>query len=84
MSTGNSGLDLLADAIAERVVARMLADQPERLLTVDEAAKYLGRSARAVRHLIATRNLPVVREGRSVHLDRPELDRWIELRQSRG
>jgi excisionase family DNA binding protein len=84
MSTGNSGLDLLADAIAGRVMARMLADKPEPLLTVEEAAKYLGRSARAVRHLIATGSLPVVREGRSIRLDRRELDRWIELRQSRG
>ena len=79
-TTGNIGLDALADAIADRVIARMQAGQPERLLTVEEAAKYLGRSARAVRHLIATKALPVVREGRSVHLDRHELDRWIELR----
>jgi excisionase family DNA binding protein len=84
MSTGNSGLDLLADAIAGRVMARMLADKPEPLLTVEEAAKYLGRTARAVRHLIATGSLPVVREGRSIRLDRRELDRSIELRQSRG
>ena len=84
MSTGNIGLDALADAIAERVIARMQAGQPDRLLTVEEAAKYLGRSARAVRHLVAEGILPVVREGRSVHLDRHELDRWIELRQSPG
>ena len=84
MSTGNTGLDAPADAIAERLIARMQAGQPERLLTVNEAAKYLGRTSRAVRHLIATGVLPVVREGRSVHLDRHTLDRWIELRQSRG
>jgi hypothetical protein len=46
LSTGNTGLDVLADAIAERVIARMEAGQPDRLLTVEEAAKYLGRSAR--------------------------------------
>jgi excisionase family DNA binding protein len=84
MTTGNLGLDALADAIAERVIARMQANKPERLMTIPEAATYLGRTARAVRHLIATRALPVVREGRSVHLDRNELDRWIELRQWRG
>ena len=49
MSTGNIGLDALADAIAERVIARMQAGQPDRLLTVEEASKYLGRSACAVR-----------------------------------
>jgi excisionase family DNA binding protein len=84
MSTGNTGLDALADAIAERVITRMQADHPERLLTVKEAAKYLGRTERSVRNLIAKGVLAVVREGRSVHLDRHELDRWIELRQSRG
>lgn len=83
MTTGNVGLDALADAIAERVIARIQANKPERLMTISEAATYLGRTARAVRHLISTKALPVVREGRSVHLDRNELDRWIELRQSR-
>lgn len=43
MSTGNTGLDALADAIAEHVIARMQEGKPERLLTVEEAAKYLGR-----------------------------------------
>jgi excisionase family DNA binding protein len=83
-TTGNVGLDALADAIAERVIAKLRAsNEPERLITVPEAARYLGRTPRAVRHLISTGALPVVREGRSVHLDRQELDRWIELRQSR-
>ena len=84
MSTGNTGLDALADAIAERVIARMQAGKPDRLLTVGEAAKYLGRSARAVRHLIAAGTLPVVRDGRSVHLDRPRTGPLIELRQWPG
>jgi excisionase family DNA binding protein len=84
-TTGNLGLDALADAIAERVVARLQSGKdPERLMTVPEAAKYLGRTPRAIRHLISTGALPSVREGRSVHLDRNELDRWIELRQGRA
>lgn len=80
MSTGNVGLDALADAIAERVIER-LRDGSDRLMTIPEAAKYLGRSPKSVRHLIASGVLPAVREGRSIHLDRRELDRWIELRQ---
>jgi len=78
MSSGNAGLDALADAIAARVAARLESNKTERLMTIPEAAVYLGRTARAVRHLIATNALPVVREGRSVRLDRKELDRWIE------
>jgi excisionase family DNA binding protein len=84
-TTGNAGLDALADSIAERVIARMRnSNEPERLMTVPEAARYLGRTPRAVRHLISTGALPSVREGRSVHLDRQELDRWIKLRQAKS
>jgi len=49
-----------------------------RLLTVKEAAAYIGRSEQAVHHMIHKRELVVVRKGRRVHLDRGDLDRWIE------
>jgi excisionase family DNA binding protein len=49
-----------------------------RLLTVDQAARYLGRTKASVQHLVAQRRLPVVREGGRVFLDVRELDRWIE------
>src|SRR6516225_5661384 len=42
------------------------------------AAIYLGRSEQSVQHLIFQKELPVVRLGRRVHLDRRDLDRWIE------
>jgi excisionase family DNA binding protein len=48
------------------------------LLDVKQAATYLGRSEQSVQHLIASRDLPVVRHGRRVHLHRPDLDTWIE------
>ncbi len=48
------------------------------LLNVKEAAIYLGRSEQSVQHLIFARELPVVRVGRRVHLDRRDLDGWIE------
>jgi excisionase family DNA binding protein len=49
-----------------------------RLLSVQEAAVYLGRSKASVQHLIAQRRIPVVRDGRRVFLDVHELDRLIE------
>ena len=49
-----------------------------RLLTVKEAATYIGRTEQAMQHLIHRRELVVVRKGRRVHLDRSDLDRWIE------
>jgi excisionase family DNA binding protein len=48
------------------------------LLTVKQAALYIGRSEQAVQHLIFQKELPVVRNGRRVHLDRRDLDGWIE------
>jgi excisionase family DNA binding protein len=49
-----------------------------RLLTAEQAGKYIGRSEQAVRHLIFQRDLPTVRTGRRVHIDRKDLDKWIE------
>ena len=81
-STGNLGLDLLADAIAERILARLHQTEQPRLLTVDEAAAYLGRTPKALRHMIASSAIPAVREGSRVHLDRADLDRWVEMRRT--
>ena len=84
VGTGNAGLDLLADAIAARVAARLNLSQESRLLTVDDAAKYIGRTAKALRHMIAQGTVPAVREGGRVHLDRTDLDHWVELRKIKG
>ena len=52
-TTGNSGLDALADAIAERVLARLQQAEKPRLLTMKEGATYIGRTPVALRRLIA-------------------------------
>ena len=83
-TTGNLGLDALADAIAERVFARLNRGQESRLLSVNEAAAYIGRTPKAIRHMIASGALPAVREGGRVHLDRADLDRWVELRKTKS
>jgi excisionase family DNA binding protein len=79
-------LSVLVHAVAEEVAAMLRAElarastpsiQPV-LLTVKQAAVYLGRSEQSVQHLIFQRDLPVVRVGRRVHLDRRDLDAWIE------
>jgi excisionase family DNA binding protein len=81
LTTGNTGLDALADAIAERVLARLHQGKQPRLLTVNEAAAHIGRTAKALRHMIASGAIPAVREGSRVHLDRADLDRWVEMRR---
>ena len=77
-------LSLIAERIADEVANRLTGklEQPhgvERvLLNVAEAAVYLGRSKSAVQNMIYDRELPVVRNGRRVHLARKDLDAWIE------
>lgn len=81
--------DLLVATIAQQVTARVEHDVIEYLehsaphvqpvlLTVKDTAVYLGRSEQAIQHLIFSHELPVVRLGRRVHLDRRDLDAWIE------
>ena len=86
-TSGNQGLDALADAIAERVFQRLAAAQEQRqsrLLAVPEAAAYIGRTPSALRHMIAKSILPCVRRDGRVQLDRQDLDQWIEIGKSRG
>jgi excisionase family DNA binding protein len=80
-TTGNAGLDALADAIAARVVARLSKSEEPRLMSVKEAAAYIGRTPKALYHMIANGDVPAVREGTRVHLDRADLDQWVELRK---
>ncbi len=49
-----------------------------RLLTVREAAKYIGRTESAVRELVWNEKLPHIRSDRRVMLDIRDLDRWID------
>lgn len=83
--TLNTIVNAIAEQVAERVKSEISSHleqtvnrvQPA-LLNVKEAAVYLGRSEQAVQHLIFEKQLPVVRVGRRVHLDRRDLDCWIE------
>ena len=71
----------LAEQIATRInpqLQRRNGNAVARLLTVKDAAEYIGRTEQALQHLIHKREIVVVRKGRRVHLDRSDLDRWIE------
>ena len=75
-------LDKLAERVADRIGERLGGNGSgavrPRLLTVEQAAHYLGRSKASVQHLVADGGLPVVRSDRRVFLDIRDLDRWIE------
>ena len=70
-------LELLAEKLANR-----LSQEPgrlyPRLMTVEQAATYLGRTPEATQHLASSGKIPTVRSDRRVFLDRIDLDKWIE------
>ena len=69
--------DRFVSALATELAAKLIPQIEQghtrqrptaRLLTVKEAAAYIGRSEQAVQHMIHKRELVVVRKGRRVHL----------------
>jgi excisionase family DNA binding protein len=75
-------LDVFSDLIAAKLGARLAGREggkmQKRLLSVEEAAAYLGRTKEAVQHMIAASKLPTVKSDRRVFLDVRDLDQWIE------
>ena len=80
-------LETLIDALAERVAARVRAEigagglsatLGPRLLTVEQAASYLGRSKEALEHMVASAKIPTVRMDRRVFIDVRDLDSLID------
>ncbi len=73
--------DRLLEALAEKLATK-LSQEPSRLyprlLTIDQAAVYLGRTREALQHLASSGRVPTVRADRRVFLDRLDLDKWIE------
>jgi excisionase family DNA binding protein len=52
---------------------------PTQLLTVEQAAEYLGTGERFVRRLIAQRRIPFIKLGKHVRLERSALDHFIDV-----
>ena len=75
-----STLERLAEKIAERIrhASAGSADDGPRLFSIEEAARYLGRTSHSVRHLINSGKLLAVRIDDRVFLDRRDLDAAIE------
>ncbi len=79
----------LAETITARVVAAlqpMLDQSPRatqpRLLTIEQAAAYIGRKPSAIRSLEHKGLLPAVRGDSRIMFDIRDLDAWIEANKS--
>jgi excisionase family DNA binding protein len=60
-----------------RCELELVPDTAWRFLNVGEAARYIGRTEKAVYRLVARRSIPFIKHGRRVHFDRLALDRWM-------
>jgi excisionase family DNA binding protein len=73
--------DRLLEILAEKLVAKLIREPNRlypRLLTIEQAAVYLGCPVEALQEWISCCKLAVVRAGRRVFLDRVDLDKWID------
>ena len=75
-------VDQLIEEIANRIVAKLAkangASAGTRLLSVEAAAEYIGRTKPGMDHLISAGKIPTVRADRRVMVDVRDLDKWIE------
>lgn len=70
----------LADAVAAKVASELSGQHSgaaKRLFTLPEAAAYIGRSPKAVEHLIARGTIPVTKLDGKRQIDRAALDKLI-------
>jgi excisionase family DNA binding protein len=73
------------EAFQSRSAAQRHNEGPEhrtierRVLCVREAAQYLGRSERSVRHLVERKRLRCIRSDGRVMFDRVDFESWIEM-----
>ena len=77
--------DILIEAIAEAVARKMehFVGTQQRLLEVDDAARYLGMTTHALRHKAST-EIPTVRIDNKLRFDRRDLDRYIDRAKREG
>jgi excisionase family DNA binding protein len=52
-----------------------------RMLTIPQAAAYVGASVKFIRSLIWKRELRYIKAGKRFVIDRAELDRWLDANQ---
>ena len=87
--TDNIEIDHVLSAFAKKVAALVLAEMSDgapvraRLLDVEKAAIYLGRTEEALQHMIAAGKVPTVRIDRRVALDVQDLDTLIANHKTR-
>lgn len=77
--------DVMIEAIAEAVATRIqgMAGMQQRLMGVEDAARYLGLTTHALRHKAGV-DIPCVRIDGKLRFDRCDLDRYVDQAPREG
>ncbi len=76
----------LISSISERVTANILKalrneqepnSQPEQLLSIEQAAKFLNLSKQTVYGLVSNRQIPHSKKGKRLYFSKQELTEWV-------
>jgi hypothetical protein len=73
------------DQIAKAIVAKLPKTSGNRwpeLMSIEDAAEYMGRPEGGIRHLIEAKILPVCKIDRRTQIRRVDMDRVIERHTS--
>jgi hypothetical protein len=81
LSPGDAMIEAIAEAVARKLFR--MANVSQRLMDVEEAAKYLGMTPHALRHKAAV-DIPCVRIDAKLRFDRRDLDRYIDRAKREG
>ena len=79
---GTSFIDAVAEAVFERV--KHLVGERQRLMDVEDAARYLGMTVHALRHKVSAGEIPVLSLDSKNRFDVRDLDRMIDHGKRRG
>lgn len=79
----NKKLDRILSLLEERPTVEEPDTPGRRLLTVEEAAVYIGVAKQSIYHMTSSRSIPHVKIGKRVMFDPDDLDRWIAKRRVR-
>ena len=73
-------IEINTDTIAEAIASRLIDSNVliPRLLTLDQAAKYLGLTKEALKAKVHLGRIPTVDLDKKLRFDRLDLDRMIE------
>ena len=71
----------IAEAVAAKLEPRLSGTVVPRIMSLESAAEYIGRSPKALRHLVAAGRIKPKRFDRRLQFDRFDLDRWIDSQE---